>query len=229
MVKIIKIKSALPETEYAPAFDISLGLAEWDEYEKIDKIRDFLISKEDEIKQIDARHDGGTGLGDDAVTSRFGKYHLFDLANECPEINDMANFFRSSYLNFVTQEANRVRELDSVCWFNILRTGEKIDIHGHGCTPRGYLSGNMHLDDYPTTTFYQCPYDKNYNLGIENKKGRLLIFPSYVQHFSDVYNNTNERLSVAFDLYLSEHRDEWHHDYVERDFMSEAIFKELTS
>lgn len=228
MVEIIKIKSDIPETEYAPSFDISLGYSEWTEYDKIDTIREFLIRKENDIKNIEVRHDGGTGLGDKSVTARFGQYHIFDLADECPEINDMADFMRMSYIEFVTQEHNRIRELDSVCWYNILREGENIDIHSHGSTSKDYLSGNMQLDNYETNTYYQCPFDKDYNLGVQNKKGGLILFPSYIQHFTDAFQDKGHRVSVAFDLYCADFRIKEDSGYEQRLFLDQNIFQRLT-
>ena len=35
-----------------------------------------------------------------------------------------------------------------VCWANIPRQGEAMDVHAHGGTPI-HSSGNMHFDDYP--------------------------------------------------------------------------------
>ena len=63
---IIKIKSPLPATEYAAHWDISMGRAVWNEPEKIDKIRNWLLANEKAImEKYTPFNDGGTGLGYD--------------------------------------------------------------------------------------------------------------------------------------------------------------------
>jgi ectoine hydroxylase-related dioxygenase (phytanoyl-CoA dioxygenase family) len=89
-----------------------------------------------------------------------------------------------------------------MCWFNIIRPGEEIKIHKHGSGPDVYLSGNLHLDDYDTETFYLSPYDEQNGHALPNQKGGLTLFPSYVSHGATKYEGDSLRVSIAFDLRL---------------------------
>lgn len=201
---IFKIKSDLPITEYAPYWNISLGNAVWEESEKIDKIRNWLIANEEDIKKMyPPLNDGGTGLGSDSVTSRFGRYNLFDFASEVPEITDLLNFIRLSYINFVHKDFTHKQELVIISWFNVVKDGQKIKEHCHSANKDSYLSANMHLDNYPTNTIYRSPYEPFVEYPFKNVKGGFTIFPSYVPHKTNEYAESDApRVSIACDLRL---------------------------
>jgi hypothetical protein len=205
-MEIFKIKSSHPKTEYAAVWDISLGRTVWEDIDKINIIQHWLLNnKERIINQYPAFNDGGTGLGPNSVTSRSGTYNLFNFAEELPELNDLLNFFRKSYLKFIEKDFNSPRDLSIVCWFNVVDANQQIKEHLHGSEPDGYLSGNMHLGDYHTYTYYRSPFAPFGFIPFTNVTGGLTLFPSYVPHKTDVYGDHNRpRISIAFDLRLSE-------------------------
>ena len=202
-MEIVKIKSLLPFTDYAPSWNFSLGFEQWADVEKVNKIKIFLLTKEQEIiKAYQTNNDGGTGLGLNSVTSRFGNYNLFDFISECPELKDLLNFFRTSYLKFVVEDRTDIKILNIVCWYNVVRKSQKISIHNHSSANDAYLSGNMHLNDYDTKTIYKNPYDFSLDYAFENKIGNLTIFPSCLPHYTSMYVDDDTRVSIAFDLHL---------------------------
>jgi len=218
-----RLKSLHPITDISPQWDIPIFQTQWNDVEKIDKIRNFLIEIEPRILAIETHHDAATGLGEDSVTSRFSLYNLFDFANECPELNDLLNFLRASYLNFCHLEHLEVQELEMALWYNIVRQGHGIDEHKHGAGPDVYLSGNMHLDDYPhTTTYYRAPIDDTQIFPAENKKGGLTLFPSYVPHGVNKNEKEQLRLSIAFDLRLAG-TESWKNNPNLEPFMNQEI------
>ncbi len=79
---ITRLKSQQPVTPYAPSWDAPLGFAQWDQKDKIDTIRNFLIEKEEEVLKLPWQGQGRTGLDEDKVTTRYGRYHVFDFADE---------------------------------------------------------------------------------------------------------------------------------------------------
>jgi hypothetical protein len=201
-MKIIKMKSALPLTEYAPTWDISFGANQYDDTTSIDNIKKWLIDNEQMIvDKFPLNNDGGTGLGDKSVTSRYGQYNLFNFIDQCPELEKLLEFFRITYLKFVSKDGTPIKPCDIVCWYNILRPGEEIKGHFHGAGHDAYLSGNMHLDNYDTVTSYRNPFDHNVWFPAKNLKGVCTIFPSYVWHKTDEYKASDLRVSVAFDLH----------------------------
>ena len=202
MSMIARLKSLHPYTEYAPSWDIPLYMNVLQNYDIVDNVRNWLIENEQKFLDLPVHNDGGTGLGEDSVTSRFSTYNLFDYTDQCPELAEVLDFFRFSYVDFMDKEHNYNRELDFMCWFSIIRPGEEIKIHKHGSGPDVYLSGNLHLDDYDTETFYLSPYDEQNGHALPNQKGGLTLFPSYVSHGATKYEGDSLRVSIAFDLRL---------------------------
>lgn len=201
-MKVIRLQSENPETEFAPSWNIPVQQSLWNE-EKIDIINKWLCDHESMILDLPFNNDGGTGLDEKSVTTRFGRYNLFDYIKDLPELKELLEFFQKSYINFATQEKIKIRDLDIICWFNILRKGQIIKEHCHGSGPDVYLSGNMHLGNYHTETYYVSPYEINCKYYIKNKKGCLTLFPTYLRHGSTQFDEDDLRVSIAFDLRLS--------------------------
>ena len=85
MIDIQQVASREPLNSYAPSWDIKFGLATWEEEAKVDKLRTYLLNKEQELlKQEPDPNDGGYEL-----TARSGKYNLFDYANEESTLDDL--------------------------------------------------------------------------------------------------------------------------------------------
>lgn len=225
---IYKIKSEFPITEYAPTWDISIGKSVWNDTEKIDNIREWLVNNEERIKSMyPVTDDSGTGLGINSLTSRVGKYNLFDFATELPELNDLLKFIQISYIEFININYSPAQELDLVCWVNILRNGQEIKEHVHSASNLAYLSANLHLDNYPTYTVYRSPYMQFEEHSLENSKGGLCIFPSYVPHKTTEYKElTTPRVSIACDLRLPNTTPP---GYPKQAFMNKQIFDQLVT
>ena len=85
-----------------------------------------------------------------------------------------------------------------------MRKGQHMNEHRHSSRFSGYLSGNMHLDNYQTTTTY-----KHLNNWVEltNIKGGLVMFPSQLLHSTSTHIEKNERVSIAFDLHITNLND----------------------
>ena len=214
-------------TEYAPTWDFSIGINKWRNDSKIKIIKDWLINNEKRlINKYSGDYDGGTGLGTNSLTGRFEKYNLFEYANELPELNELLDFFRTSYLEFLEIEKKDVRDTVIVCWYNVMRNGEFVAEHHHGAGHDVYLSGNFMLDTYPTCTNYLCPYDKDAILPMSNSIGILTIFPSFLPHKSDPYYGDEVRVSIAFDIRLPSVQENRERKAIT--FMNRDIFNNLS-
>jgi hypothetical protein len=195
------MESISPLTEFSPTWNIPFGIKKFENNFCIDNIKSFLIEKEKQIiSSIQYDYDGTTKLNPNSVTGRFTHYNLLNFENECKEITNLFNFFQKSYLEYIELEELSPRNTEIVCWFNALRKGEKVHEHNHGAGNDVYLSGNFILEDHKTATHYKCPYDRDINISIPNLKGILTIFPSFVYHYSDVYEDDGIRHSIAFDI-----------------------------
>jgi hypothetical protein len=201
-MNLIRLKSEHPETSYSPGWDIPLFQSVWEAADENVKIRNWLVENEQQFLDLPGNSDGDTGLGLESVTSRFGQYNLFNYADQLPELQQLLTFFRISYLNFVQADQTSIKELDIVCWFNILRKDQDIKEHYHGAGHDVYLSGNYHVDNYDTKTYYVPPYDKNRTYEFDNTQGGLTIFPTYLTHGTTKFSE-DLRISIAFDLRLA--------------------------
>jgi hypothetical protein len=225
-MKILRIKSLHPNTEYTPSWNYPVGIDQWNDEKSVDTIKNWLIANEqDFIDRYPVYHDGGTGLGLDSVTGRHGQYNLFEYIKHLPELDDLLNVLRFKYLEFVSKEQGNWRDLDIYAWFNIMRNGQKIEEHGHGADERSYLSGNMHLDTYNTLNTYRSPFDPSSQVIVGNTKGDIAFFPSCVPHYSDEYIGTEPRVSIAFDLRLA--TDPFSSKLRNIEFMNTEIFQTI--
>jgi len=200
-MNIVRMESISPLTEFAPTWNIPIGVKKFESDICLTDIKEFLLSKEKEIiSNISYDYDGTTKLSSNSVTGRFSHYNFLNFKNECPAIENLLKFFQKSYLEYIESEELLPRDTEIVCWFNALRKGEKVHEHNHGAGNDVYLSGNFILEDHKTSTHYKCPYDRDVVISIPNLKGILTIFPSFVYHYSDVYEDDGIRHSIAFDI-----------------------------
>jgi len=228
VIEIQKLTSQPPLNSYAPTWDISIGVTTWEEEEKIEKLHQYLLKKEKDIlKMSPGQHDGGTGLGYGSVTARFGQFNLFDFEHEESTLTDLLTWLRKSYIMFVEKDGTPIEDLLIVCWYNIMEIGQKINSHYHGAGPITYLSGNMHLGDYNTKTYYQFPYERDIFHHLQNKKGQLTFFPGYMNHHTDDFVGPGKRLSIAFDLWVKKYGCA--NSLKTREFMNKDIANEIRS
>jgi len=194
-------KSLHPLTEFTPTWNFQFWTAVYDN-ENLGKIKSWILDNEKRI--IDAyskksRSDGGTGLGQQSLTAQYNSFNLFKETEHLSEFNDLKIFIKEEYNKFMMESRSIIRNCSMYCWANVLSSGESIKRHNHGAWHYSYLSGNMHLDDYPTVTRYYNPFNENY-LDFKNIKGGLTFFPSYLYHETTEFHNNDKRVSIAFDL-----------------------------
>ena len=80
-----------------------------------------------------------------------------------------------------------------------MRKGEKIEPHRHGNDPYTYLSGHVCIKVDGTKTYYNKPYGGE-PYGSENEVGKLTLFPSCIEHYTDRYEGDEQRVTIAFDI-----------------------------
>ena len=83
---IIRIKSELPNTHFAPSYDIRMGAFQFDNLRVYECVHDFLLDKESDILELEPNNDAGTGTDNTSITNRFGQYNVFNFVNECKEL-----------------------------------------------------------------------------------------------------------------------------------------------
>jgi len=222
-MSIIRIKSYHPQTEFAPSWNIPLWLTNWTDLEHVNKIHEWIEKNEKTILDYEYTNTGGTGLNENHITTRFGRYNL--LEQDEPAFKELLTFLRYSYLEYVQKQQLELKDLQIVCWANILRKDEGMDSHAHGAQPDSYLSGNMHFGDYHTNTVYHSNFDPESKIALPNKKGGCVIFPSCTPHYVEPHTRDDVRISVAFDLRLTNSFD--HKEMNAIPFMNQEVLKEV--
>ena len=102
-------------------------------------------------------------------------------------------------------------------WAVVLFENEQVDYHSHAFHENTYLSGNISLSNLNTTTDYYFPnlswYDGFWK--VKNDRGKMTLFPSWIEHQVDPNTTGKVRYSVAFDMftehtmnYISKNRNE---------------------
>lgn len=175
------------------------------DYEKIAQI---ILKKEKEIIQkyppAQISVDAYTGLGDQSLTSRWQSFNLFKWEDE--EIQKLKKEIYKKYLAFLEQTSNTRKKVWVQCWANVLRKGQDIKMHFHSLNELTYLSGHVTIQCDNTSTVYVNPYacinhlDEYYQ---KNIPANLTFFPSYLPHYTTMHNGSKERISIAFDLILT--------------------------
>ena len=139
--------------------------------------------------------DGQTGLGYNSLTSRSSHYNVLNWWGT----RRLRQWIRAGY-----EEYNQCGgPLYVQCWANVMRKGEQILSHkheAHNNTQCEYhLCGHLSVQvDGSTSTYYD-------NTPILNENGQMTFFPAFTYHGTDSYENDNERITIAFDIYNEEY------------------------
>jgi hypothetical protein len=151
-----------------------------------------------------------------ALTQQWKQHNLFDDTGPRKEGDHLVKFkpntiqqelfnkFRENYLLMLSDiKAPRVK-VYAHCWANVLRPGEFISPHSHINSPSAYLAGTYYPQSDTSMLHLVHPtgVKGNYKTEIqfETKESRLILFPSWIFHYSDPTNIT--RISIAVDIVL---------------------------
>ena len=192
-MQIIHFENEPPKTRFAPIFNFHIYENDVD----VRDIKNIILSKEQDIINSNPyTSDWNTGLGSNSMTSRSNCYNVL----KWDEAYFLKEIIRSSHDNFITTLGYDWEDKIYVqCWANVLRKGEKIKQHQHWTSEYTYIGGHIHLDDLHTSTHYVNPYNQKL-YSSENKKGKVTLFPNWLEHYTDTYNENEYRVSIAFDI-----------------------------
>ena len=181
------------------------------------RLKNYLLSKQQEILSLkDNLDDGGTGLGNETTTARFGSYNIFTW--DQPDINILKKEIASMCNNYhMKVTGKKILNFGLAGWMNIMKKGDRIEIHNHSFQNDSYLSGNFTVSCDNTKTVYNNPFsqytkenvlvkmvegdvDDSSYYSSKNIDGKLTLFPSYVPHFTTEHKSHSHRITIAFDL-----------------------------
>ena len=181
------------------------------------RLKNYLLSKQQEVFAIKNNLDDcGTGLGNETTTARSGSYNIFTW--DQPDINILKKEIASMCNNYhIRVTGKKILKFGLAGWMNIMKKGDRIELHNHAFTNDSYLSGNFTVSSNDTKTVYNNPFsqytkenvlvkmvedgidDQSY-YSSKNIDGKLTLFPSYIPHFTTEHKSDSNRITLAFDL-----------------------------
>ncbi len=211
ITEIVNFENGRLQTPTAPTYKCSI-FGSYLYNINLDALSTLILEKEAEITSLDLPENmishGYTGLGPKALTSRFKAFNV--LTWDHPEVRKLKQEIRyiynlsSEYFGFEEEERVFVQ-----CWANVLRKGEKMNVHRHSDNTDGsFLSGHFTVQCKDTQTVYQNPFSDVINwpeyYSFNNFPGKINIFNSYIYHYTTEHNDDSERITIAFDLFYRE-------------------------
>lgn len=191
--KLHRWKTWEPNTPFAPSLDVSLY---------IDDFGDTLSNK-----LLDLIKYNNVGVYKNKV---WEKYNLFEWDD--PSIKDLKNKIWQMYLKYcqsINVESYSRENIWIRGWAVKLEENEEIGMHSHSLHENTFVSGNISLTENNTTTDYWIPLFSLYHgtFQCNNKPGRIVLFPSWVQHGVNPNQSGYVRYSLAFDLFTQKSID----------------------
>lgn len=132
-------------------------------------------------------------------------FNVFSFSDKSKELNEIKKCIRLNIKNFLRHIDINNSYVYILCWFNILRKNENMKAHSHEDYKKAemsFVSGNLFLSGENSSTVYQTPFT-NQNIEIPNSPGSLILFPSYITHWT-INRSDKIRASIAFNVYPEE-------------------------
>ena len=164
-------------------------------------------------KFITTKGDGGTGLGESSITSRYAHFNVlkfdFDLVPKLKEsiCDGICTLLR------VSDNTDWQDTLYSNSWFNVLRQGEEMDVHAHFDTSvikhilYGFHVTIKAIAPSFTDYYHHLKFSPEI-FHIPNKIGYLTLFPNFIPHGVSPNRYTTPRVTIAGDTFSSSWLDE---------------------
>ena len=214
-MKYRRFNSAPPVSPYAPQWDFRVGTSLCEDIDT-NSLSEFLLSKEKEVKKLPtsvnrsgAETDGYTGLGSNSTTAKFQHYNILTWSH--PEITKLRSNIAKKLLEYNSACGVKTPNvIYIICWYNVLRFGQKIKPHHHSLDPDCYLSGHFNVQVNDTSTGYMSPVNQindSNMVDIKNIPGELTLFPSHIFHYTTPHYSFKPRITIAFDLNLNKLHD----------------------
>jgi hypothetical protein len=209
-MKFKRFVSRPPVSPYAPQWDFRVGTSICEGIDT-NSVAKFLLLKEKEVKKLPtsvrvdgAESDGYTGLGSNSTTAKFQSYNI--LTWNHPEIKKLKSNIARNIIDYNNECGSKTpNKIYIICWYNVLRFGQKIKPHHHSADPDCYLSGHFNVQVNDTSTVYMSPINQLNQpdvIDIKNKDGDMTLFPSYIFHYTTPHYSFKPRITIAFDLNL---------------------------
>jgi hypothetical protein len=222
----------IPDNKVAPSWSYFIGIDNIFTFNECDEIKNILLDKEisllnetnqnlDQDIESGIIRDGGTGLGNSSITSRFIYFNVLNWDYDFS--NKLKKHLNQSIKIYLQQYELSYDECYVKCWFNVLRNGQKILKHHHSDHPYTLIGGHLTICTQETHTYYENPFT-NEVAKIKNTIGDLTLFPNWIKHWTDSYEGNDVRISIALDVSYKKAIDNMP-DYPGKDKIEYCILK----
>lgn len=196
------------DNKVAPSWVYFISIDNVYSVDECKEIKKILLTKETDLLQKTNQNldqdiqsgiirDGGTGLGNSSITSRFIYFNLLNWNYDF--CNKLKKKLKQNIKFYLQQYDLSYDEYYVKCWFNVLRKDQKILKHHHSDHPYTLIGGHLTICTQNTHTYYENPFN-NEVVKIENTVGDLTLFPNWIKHWTDPYKGDDVRISIAMDV-----------------------------
>lgn len=119
-----------------------------------------------------------------------------------PVQEKLFQIIRSNYLRFLAEMRLPRIKCYVHCWANVLREDQWISKHAHITAEDAYLAGTYYLTTNDTVLVLEDPIEGKPKLEVKTAERKLIMFPSWVPHYSLKDESGQMRISIAFDVVL---------------------------
>jgi hypothetical protein len=195
------------KSQMLPAFEIVLHNSSID-IENCEQLVKVVIKEQPNIIAIKSKHPEDDPTW---ITGKLWAYNFLDFDYPC--VRYLKEFIYSKYLEYATFcNIDSSKPVYVQCWVNIINNdGRTITPHNHSSAQDtapaeySYISGNISLQTENTSTFFAHPIlSKRIYREIPNVDGELILFPSFVTHWTSPNLSDKPRITIAFDIITEE-------------------------
>jgi len=207
-----------PKNKFAPNFRVPLYYAKDGSIELMKTMKQYcidmeqgIIAKEELVSEV-PKNDSDPyqytqqwkqhHLLDDSIPRKGGE--AFEKFPPIPETRDLFNMFRSHYLLHLKNLGFPRKRVFVHAWANVLRKDQFISRHMHLSDEHSYVSGTYYVSNSHAKLALENPIRQQELSYFPNDAGNLILFPSWLPHYSEVYTGPEERVSIAFDIVVHE-------------------------
>jgi hypothetical protein len=195
------------KSQMLPAFDIALHSSSIDA-ENCEQLVKVVVKEQPNIIAIKS-----SNPNDDPnwITGKLWAYNFLDFDYPC--VRYLRKFIYSNYLEYALFcSIDSSKPVYVQCWANIINNDGRIitphnhaDAHGDAPPVYSYISGNISLQTENTSTFFAHPIlHKKVYREVPNKNGELILFPSFITHWTSQNLSNAPRITIAFDIITEE-------------------------
>jgi hypothetical protein len=202
-----------PLTKFAPNFKVPLYIAKDGSKDFITRMTNYVLDVEKNIieheqlvspvpkPEVDPYQHTQQwkqhNLLDDVVGE--GGEHLVRFPKD-PVIDELFGIIRTHYLTHLAELRYPRIKTYIHGWANVLRGDQWISRHTHMTHNEAYLAMTYYLTTNDTNLYLENPIRAFEKVEIKTEARKIIMFPSWIPHWSDKCEKGSLRISLAFDI-----------------------------